>query len=250
LLDARQAAEYAELRRRRLEGIPVAYLLGWREFHGLRLRVSSAVLIPRPETEELVEAALERLPTTGTGRVLDLGTGSGAVAIAIAHARPLVHVDAVDISPQALAVAADNARGLGIRNVAFRLADWFSGLEGTRYEVIVGNPPYVDARDPHLAHGDVVHEPRGALSPGPDGMSALRIIIAGAGAHLAPGGWLLLEHGYDQAQACRALMAAAGFARIGSRSDLAGIERVAFGRDRRLAVYPPSGAENEDPGRT
>lgn len=223
------AVRYAELRRRRLAGEPIAYLTGTRDFHGLQLRVTADVLIPRPETEELVAAALQRLPRDQAVRVLDLGTGSGAVAIAIATERPAAIVLAVDVSPDALAVAARNARELGTPNVRCAVSDWFSSCHG-RFAVIVSNPPYIAAADAHLSQGDLRFEPRIALTPGPDGAEALQAIIAEARRFLEPGGWLFLEHGYDQADRCRKLLGQGGLVDVASRRDLAGIERVSGGR--------------------
>jgi len=211
----------------------VAYLTGVREFWGLPLLVSPAVLIPRPETETLVEVALARLPTERPVRVLDLGTGSGAIALAIARERPRAHVLATDRSAEALAVAGENARRLRLANVTFARADWFVGLphevDDTPFDLIASNPPYVADRDPHLAEGDLRFEPRAALTPGGDGLGALRTIVAGAGEHLALGGTLVVEHGYGQSEAVRALFAATGFADIVVARDLAGIPRVVAG---------------------
>jgi release factor glutamine methyltransferase len=220
------------LAKRRRDGEPVAYLTGHRAFWNLDLVVTPAVLIPRPETETLVEAALARLAPSRPARVLDLGTGSGAVALALARERPDVEVLATDVSDAALAVAAGNATRLGVTNVRFARSDWYAHLPGDagRFDAIVSNPPYVASGDPHLAQGDLPFEPRSALLAGPDGLSALRTIVAGASAWLAPSGWLLVEHGYDQAEAARALVQAAGFKMLVSLRDLAGIPRVAGGR--------------------
>ncbi len=212
--------------RRRLAGEPVAYLLGRKEFWGLDLAVDARVLVPRPDTETLVAWALEVLDESGGQRVLDLGTGSGAIALALAHARPGLQVEAVDQSAGALAVARANAERLGLP-VAFREACWLDGAP-TGLDLIVSNPPYIAAQDPHLAA--LTHEPLSALAAGEDGLDDLRAIVAAAPAHLAPGGWLLLEHGWDQAEAVRRLLAEAGFAEVQSRQDLAGIERCSGGR--------------------
>ncbi|MFO1397767.1 MAG: peptide chain release factor N(5)-glutamine methyltransferase [Burkholderiales bacterium] len=224
------AQAFAALARRRRDGEPVAYLTGRREFHGMALDVSPAVLIPRPETETLVELALEWLPTRGPARVLDLGTGSGAIALAIAHARPALTVTAVDASADALAVARANAQRLGVRNLEFGQGDWYAGLGATPFDLVVSNPPYVAQGDPHLADGDVRFEPASALVAGPDGLAALRVIVAGARSHLRAGGGLIVEHGHDQADAVRALLQEAGFTALTMRRDLAGIPRVAAGR--------------------
>jgi release factor glutamine methyltransferase len=227
-----QADAFFALAKRRREGEPVAYLTGRREFHGLDLAVTPAVLVPRPETETLVDAALERLPGDRPLRVADLGTGSGAIALAIAHARPNATVIATDISDDALAVARDNATRLELANVAFMPGSWYDALgsDAGPFDAILANPPYVADGDPHLGEGDLRHEPSVALSPGGDGLDALRIIVAGARSRLADGGWLGVEHGYDQSQAVRDLFASAGLAAIEARRDLAGIPRVVLGR--------------------
>lgn len=214
---------------RRLRGEPIAYIVGKREFFGLDFQVGPAVLIPRPDTELIVELALERLPQ-GPSRLLDMGTGSGAIAVAVAHTRPDADVTALDVSPDALAVARANAAANGA-SVRFLESSWFDALApGETFDVIASNPPYIAAGDAHLAQGDLRFEPVGALTDHADGLSALRIIVAGGPRHLVPGGWLLLEHGYDQAAAVRALLADAGFADVQSWQDLAGIERVSGGR--------------------
>lgn len=228
-LDRAQADAFFALAKRRRDGEPVAYLTGVREFWGLALRVSPAVLIPRPETETLVELALEWIARDADARVLDLATGSGAVALAIAHERPRAHVVATDVSAAALDVARDNAARLGLRNVAFVASDWWKAIDGT-FDVIVSNPPYVADGDPHLAQGDVRFEPRAALVPPGDALSALRAIVHGARDRLPAGGALAVEHGYDQSEAVRALFADAGFTDILVRRDLAGIPRVAGAR--------------------
>ncbi len=215
---------YINLTRRRAAGTPLAYLTGQREFYGLALQVDARVLDPRPDTETLVDWALEHL--TPQGSVLDLGTGSGAIALALKSQRPGARVEAVDTSPEALAVAQANAQRLAL-DVAFHHGYWLEGLSGT-FELIVSNPPYITEDDPHLEQ--LGHEPRLALTSGPDGLDAIRSIVAQAPAHLQPGGWLLLEHGWDQAAAVRALLAQAGFAKVQSRQDLAGIERCSGGQ--------------------
>jgi len=222
---------------RRLAGEPVAYILGEREFFGLMFKVTPATLIPRPETELLVELALQHLPPLSLGkgwggglRVLDLGSGSGAIALSIAHARPDVEVVAVDASSEALAVAHENAQSLGISNAAFAQSDWYSALDAQHFDLIVSNPPYVAAGDPHLQQGDLRFEPTFALASGSDGLEDIRRIVAEASSHLQPGGWLLFEHGYDQAIQVRELMQQADFRELFSACDLAGIERVSGGR--------------------
>jgi release factor glutamine methyltransferase len=224
-----EAARLDDLVARRLRGEPIAYIVGRREFFGLDFQVGPAVLIPRPDTELIVELALERLPQ-GSARLLDMGTGSGAIAVAVAHTRPDADVTALDVSPDALAVAQANAAANGAR-VRFLHSSWFDALDAAEtFDVIASNPPYIAAGDDHLAQGDLRFEPAGALTDHADGLSALRTIIQGSPRHLVPGGWLLLEHGYDQAAAVRTLLLDAGFAEVQSWQDLAGIERVSGGR--------------------
>jgi len=278
ILGAEQQAHYAALLERRLRGEPLAYILGEREFFGLNFRVTPATLIPRTDTELLVELALQRIPKPSPGlsatlsrerergwgrgfRVLDLGTGSGAIALAIAHARPDIEVTAVDASQEALGVARENARRLLVQhesahistkplvlsevegsmrtdsceaavigNVRLLRSDWFAALAGERFDLIVSNPPYIAENDAHLAQGDLRFEPRSALASGADGLDDIRRIVAGAKEHLNPGGWLLFEHGYDQAGRVRDLLGAAGYTGVLSARDLAGIERVSGGR--------------------
>ena len=247
-VDAQQAEQLTQLFRRRMDGEPIAYILGEREFFGLMLEVTPAVLIPRPDTELLVELALERLTDAQPGRnithqsVLDLGTGSGAIAIAIAAMRPHVEVTAVDVSIEALAVARRNAaRHLASRSGKFNLvhSDWYAALNTSdaigkstpeRFDLIVANPPYIVEGDRHLSQGDLRFEPLNALTDHADGLSALRIIANKASDHLHQGGWLLMEHGYDQAEAVVALLHALPFEAIQSWQDLAGIARVSGGR--------------------
>lgn len=226
-LPAHTATQLQTLANRRLAGEPMAYLLGRKDFHGLTLQVDARVLDPRDDTETLVDWALALLPTTAPCRVLDLGTGSGAIALAIARQRPLANVVAVDASADALAVAADNAQRLGLP-VELRHGNWFEPVAGQAFDVIVSNPPYIAEGDPHLPA--LAHEPRAALVSGADGLDDIRHLIAHAPPHLLPGGWLLLEHGWDQAAAVRDLLAAAGFAAVQSRRDLAGIERCSGGQ--------------------
>ncbi|WP_305825344.1 peptide chain release factor N(5)-glutamine methyltransferase [Massilia brevitalea] len=226
-LTEEEAVRLSALVGRRIGGEPIAYIVGQREFFGLPFRVTPAVLIPRPDTELIVELALERLPAQA--RMLDMGTGSGAIAVAVAHTRPDAQVTALDVSDDALAVARSNAETNGAR-VRFLRSDWFAALEGEAFELVVSNPPYIASGDEHLVQGDLRFEPVDALTDHEDGLSDLRTIVAGAAAHLAPGGWLLLEHGYDQAAAVRALLAEAGYLEAQSWRDLAGIERVSGGR--------------------
>jgi release factor glutamine methyltransferase len=216
---------FASLCARRVTGEPVAYLVGEKEFHGLRLRVDARVLVPRPDTETLVEWALQCLQDRTSPTVLDLGTGSGAIALAIQHARPDAKVSAVDRSADALAVARANAQRLRLP-VRFAEADWLEGAQ-TDLDLIVSNPPYVAAGDPHLV--PLSHEPLAALASGTDGLDDIRRIVEAAPAHLREGGWLLLEHGYDQAASVRTLLASRGFAQVQSRDDLAGIARCSGG---------------------
>ena len=225
-LPADAATRLHALATRRLAGEPMAYLTGEKHFHGLRLRVDARVLDPRDDTETLVDWALALLPADAPRRVLDLGTGSGAIALAIAHARPQARVTAVDASADALTVARANAGQLGLA-VTLHHGDWLAPVAGERFDLIVSNPPYIAEGDAHLPA--LAHEPRSALVSGADGLDDLRRIVATAPAHLAPGGWLLLEHGWDQAAAVRALLTDAGFTQVQSRRDLAGIERCSGG---------------------
>ena len=223
-----EAQRFGDLVQRRLAGEPVAYLVGQREFFGLPFEVSGAVLIPRPDTELLVELTLDRLPQGG--RVLDMGTGSGAIAVSLAHTRRDADVTALDVSADALAVARRNADANGAR-VTFLHSDWFAALaDAPPFDIIASNPPYIASGDRHLSEGDLRYEPVGALTDHADGLSALRILVAGAPAHLAPQGWLLMEHGYDQADAVRALLVSAGYTEVQSWRDIADIERVSGGR--------------------
>lgn len=222
------------LLQRRLTGEPMAHILGEREFYGRRFRVSPATLIPRPETEHLVEAALARAHQ-GMIRVLDIGTGSGCVAITLKLERPHWQVTGIDVSAAALAVARDNAAALDAA-VDWRESDLFDALAGERFDLIVGNPPYVSAGDPHLDQGDVRFEPRLALVSGADGLDHIRRIVREAPEHLAVGGWLILEHGWDQAEAVAALLASSGFVDGFMQRDLAGQARICGGR------WSPTGA--------
>lgn len=224
-------ARFEALVARREAGEPVAYLLGRRGFWSLDLAVTPDTLIPRPETELLVEQALARLDPALALRVADLGTGSGAIALAIASERPEARLVATDRSEAALAVARANAAGLGLgARVEFRAGDWFAPLEGERFDLVASNPPYIAEGDPHLEQGDLRHEPPAALASGRDGLDAIRIIIEAAPAHLVPGGWLLLEHGHHQGPPVRALLAAAGFVDVVTVRDLEGRDRVGAGR--------------------
>ena len=247
---ARASAAYVDMLTRRLGGEPVAYILGEREFYGLAFEVAPAVLIPRPETEMLVELALGRIPEGAAARVLDLGTGTGCVGITLAKLRPAARVVATDLSQDALSVAARNAQrhgvinhgvinhgvinhgviNHGVTNLELRAGDWFEPVAGEQFDVIVSNPPYVAVGDLHLAQGDLRFEPGLALAGGRDGLEALRIIVSRAPRHLPSAGSLLVEHGYDQGEAVMGLMRDAGFADVNSHTDLAGIPRVTAGR--------------------
>jgi release factor glutamine methyltransferase len=222
------AAAFESLLAQRLEGVPIAYLVGTREFYGRPFLVSPDVLIPRPDTELLVERALACIPPDQAMAVLDLGTGSGCIAITLALERPLARVTAVDRSPAALAMAQRNANILNA-HVEFLTSDWFDALAGRRFDLIVGNPPYIAAADPHLARGDVRFEPLSALAAGQDGLDDLRQLTRAARAHLRPGGVLLLEHGYDQSDAVQALLRENGIRHPQSWADLSGILRVSGG---------------------
>lgn len=229
-LTASQAAAYGALIARRAAGEPVAYLTGSREFYGREFVVTPAVLIPRPETELLIELALQRLPADGGGRVLDLGAGSGCIGVTIAAERPHTQVTLVDASADALDVARANAHRIAAVNTTLLRSDWYAALGDARYDLIVANPPYVAAGDAHLTQGDLRFEPPSALVAGADGLADLRRIVAKAPEHLVPGGWLMCEHGHDQAEACAALLRDAGFVDVFVARDLAGIRRVSGGR--------------------
>ena len=227
VIEAARAAEIEMAFARRRAGEPVAYITGEREFYGFALNVTPSVLIPRPETELLVELALARLHEGE--RLLDLGTGSGAIAIALALSRPALEVSACDASPEALEIARENAARLGAK-LRLIQSDWFSALEGERFHAIVANPPYIASGDPHLAQGDLRFEPRHALEAGPSGLEAIAAIVAAAPIHLLPGGWIAIEHGYDQGPACERLLREAGFIEVSDHTDLAGLPRVVIGR--------------------
>lgn len=226
-LSAAEADTLSALVERRQRGEPIAYIVGKREFFGLDFRVTDAVLIPRPDTELLVELALERLPQRASA--LDMGTGSGAIAVAIAHTRPDASVTALDVSAAALEVARSNAAANGAA-VRFLQSDWYGALHGEVFDLIASNPPYIADGDIHLSQGDLRFEPAGALTDHADGLSALRTIVGGARGHLVPQGWLLMEHGYDQAASVRQLLLEQGYSDVQSWRDLAGIERATGGR--------------------
>lgn len=221
---------FAALHARRLAGEPIAYIIGQREFWSLNLAINPNTLIPRPETELLVELALARLPHDRFCTVADLGTGSGAIALALAHERGNARVIATDTSWEALALARRNAEHLSLANIDLRHGDWYEALHGERCALIVSNPPYITSGDPHLKRGDVRYEPRLALDGGADGLDAIRAIVACAPAHLEPGGWLLLEHGHDQGERVPELLRAAGFLDVSDHRDGAGWARVSTAR--------------------
>lgn len=233
LLSVSQHAAYTQALQRRASGEPLAYIVGWREFYGLQLKVNPAVLIPRPETELLVDLALSLLPASAVARVLDLGTGSGAIALALLSRQPQLHAVATDLSADALRLAAANARlhGLDAR-VQWHQGSWYQALPATQqsarqpFDLIVSNPPYVAADDVHLLQGDCRHEPQLALTPGADDLASHRVIIAGAADHLQAGGWLLLEHGHDQRERLLQLFPPAHWQQLRTHDDLAGIARV------------------------
>jgi release factor glutamine methyltransferase len=229
VLAPEQASQLGELAQRRLQGEPLGYLTGHQAFYGLDLQVDARVLVPRPDTETLVDWALELLPNSAACSVLDLGTGSGAIALALKASRAELQVHAVDLSSAALEVAQANAQRLHLP-VAFSQGAWFDALPDNHqhFDCIVSNPPYIADQDPHLA--GLMHEPAQALSSGPDGLDDIRLIISQAPQRLKPGAWLLLEHGYDQAAAVRKLLSLAGFTQVQSRRDLAGIERCSGGQ--------------------
>ncbi|MFC5743833.1 peptide chain release factor N(5)-glutamine methyltransferase [Dyella tabacisoli] len=230
VLEPRMDEAYAALVERRAAGEPVAYITGRRGFWTLELEVTPATLIPRPETELLVELALKRLPEDQPLRVVDLGTGSGAIALAIAHERPRMQVTATDASGEALAVAQRNAERFDIANIRFKQGDWLTPLSGQRFALIVSNPPYIEAGDPHLGQGDLRFEPVTALASGHDGLDAIRHIVEAAREHLNPDGWLLLEHGWNQGPAVRELLNAQGYRDVFTALDLEGRDRVSGGR--------------------
>lgn len=227
---ADQVAVFHRLIERRLAGEPVAYLLGRRGFWRFDLAVTPATLIPRPETERLVELALDRLEENVPLRVADLGTGTGAIALAIAFERPLAHVMATDASSAALAVARSNADALGLSRVAFREGDWFGPLAGERFDLIASNPPYIADDDAHLQQGDLRFEPASALASGADGLDDIRRIAADAPSHLEAGGWLLVEHGWDQGATVRGIFERAGFEQVETVQDWEQRDRVTLGR--------------------
>lgn len=229
VVPAAMAADFTRLVARRAEGYPLAYLTGRREFWSLELAVNRHTLVPRPETELLVEMALAALRECAQPGILELGVGSGAVSLAIARERGDAHITATDLCRHALAVAQENALRHGMENIDFLHSDWFTDLGGRRFHAIVSNPPYVDERDPALWQAPLRHEPRLALDGGRGGLAALARIIAGAGRHLLPGAALMLEHGHDQGARVREMMLGRGFAAVRTERDAAGHERVSVG---------------------
>lgn len=250
-LEANIHAEFQELLQRRLTGEPIAHIIGHREFYGLDLQVTADTLIPRPDTETLVEAALAKIVDRSFRQkseskdfetlasdfrrndftVLDLGTGTGAIALAIAKHRPQAEVVAIDASTKALAVAKNNAQRLAINNVSFQVSNWYDALESARFDLIVSNPPYIEQDDIHLQQGDLRFEPLSALASGMDGLDDIRHIVANALVHLKPQGWLMLEHGYNQAESVSNLMADIGLVDISTIQDLGGNDRVTIGKN-------------------
>lgn len=229
-LPVSRSDSFKKLVRQRASGQPIAYLTGSTEFWSLPLKITPAVLIPRPDTELLVETALSKIPADAGWRIADLGTGSGAIALAIGSERPGCEVHGTDISPAAVEVARENTDRLRLGNVQFHCGSWVTPLKG-KFHMVVSNPPYIDADDPHLRQGDLRHEPRDALTPGPDGLSAIREISALTQVMLAGGGWLMFEHGWRQGPACRQVMQDAGFVKIETLQDLQGHERVTVGQN-------------------
>ncbi|WP_043695632.1 peptide chain release factor N(5)-glutamine methyltransferase [Luteibacter sp. 9133] len=227
-LGADATAAFGELVRRRAEGEPVAYITGTRDFWSMTLEVGPATLIPRPETELLVELVLNRLPAGG--RVLDLGTGSGAIALAVAKERPDASVTAVDFSEPALLVARRNAERHGLQHVRFAASDWYAAVGDERFDVIVSNPPYIESGDEHLGQGDLRFEPASALASGEDGLDDIRRIASGASAHLVDGGWVLMEHGWNQGQAARSILERTGLVDVFTAQDLEARDRVSGAR--------------------
>ncbi len=229
LTDA-QAESFQQILARRLKGEPIAYILGVREFYGLPLKTTHSTLIPRPDTETLVEAALEKLAPHENLKVLDLGTGTGAIALAIAKNRPQAQVTSVDFSHEALSIAKENAQNLDLPRVCFLQSNWFSSLQNEKFDVVVSNPPYIAENDAHLTQGDLRFEPLTALASGKDGLDDIRRIVQAAPRHLNLNGWLMLEHGYDQAEKVAELLTLYGFEQISHAPDLSGTLRVTLGR--------------------
>lgn len=231
VVESEDLKQFQELVSRRRAGVPLAHLVGTKEFWSLKLFVSSKTLIPRPDTETLVQAVLDRHGGMN-GSILDLGTGTGAIALALAHSLPAASVVGVDLTEEIVQLAADNARANGILNCHFLASDWFDQLDGEQFSLIVSNPPYIPESDPHLQLGDVRFEPRTALVSGSDGLNDIRRIIEKSRVHLSPKGWLFLEHGYDQAESVRRLFENNAYCSLETLKDYGGNERVTFGRKR------------------
>jgi len=231
-LNAEDNTTFQALLQRRLNGEPIAYILGEREFYGLLFKTTTDTLIPRPDTETLVETALAKISPASDLSILDLGTGTGAIALAIAKNRPKTQVTAVDFSEGALTVAKENAASLDINNISFKQSSWFDALANLTFDLIVSNPPYIEDNDPHLNQGDLRFEPRTALAAGADGLDDIRHIIQHVPAHLNTNGWLMFEHGYNQANAVTALLKQTGFSTTETIKDLGGNERVTVGQLR------------------
>lgn len=235
-LSSEQYAEFRNLVNQRLQGTPVAYLLGYREFWGMKIEVSAATLIPRPDTELIVQLALEHLESYSTPKLLDLGTGSGAIALALAKERPDAQITAVDKSPEAIMMAQRNQQNLQLDNISLLVSDWFSALDQTEhFDLIVSNPPYIAESDPHLEQGDLRFEPRLALSSGLDGLRDLTYLLQTAPRYLHKQGWLLLEHGYTQGGAVTTLLKQTGYTEVACYQDLGGHDRVSLGRSPQAA---------------
>lgn len=230
-LGANIHGEFQALLLRRLKGEPIAYILGYREFYGLKLLVTPDTLIPRPDTETLVEAALAKIPAHAKADILDLGTGTGAIALAVGNHRPDTQITAIDASQNALSVAQQNAQNLYIANVQFLQSDWFSAINHQRFDLILSNPPYIEEADAHLQQGDLRFEPTSALTSGPDGLDDIRRIVQDCLIYMKPQGWLMLEHGYNQAQAVANLMAENGLVDIATIKDLGGNDRVTVAKN-------------------
>ena len=233
ILNNAQLVRFEDYITQRCAGVPVAYLMGTRDFWSLSLQVNEHTLIPRPETEHLVETALRLGAAEAELRVLDLGTGSGAVALALAQERPQWQITAADNNPLTLAMARQNAQHLGLNQVRFVLSDWFAGIEG-QYDLVISNPPYIAATDPHMAQGDLRFEPRAALVSGTDGLQAIRQIVRQTSDYLQPNGWLLLEHGAEQGKQCRVLLDKHGLINVFTDQDLAGLDRLSGGKRTNL----------------
>jgi len=230
VLPYKRSESFKKLVKQRALGQPIAYLTGRSEFWSLTLKVTPSVLIPRPETELLIETALEKIPVMSDWRIVDLGTGSGAIALALASERKKCEVHATDTCPDAIAVAQDNARRLGLERIQFHLGSWSEPLHG-KFQMVVSNPPYIEANDPHLLQGDCRFEPRVALTPGSDGLAAIRLISQSVKTQLVDGGWLIFEHGWDQGPATREILSQSGYQTVQTFQDLQGHERITIGEN-------------------